>query len=276
MSFMTDRYFQMLENHKVYDLVFNRQSLTYFMERHVICVWLYHSLIKSLHNELVNDLKSINSCEQKECLRLITEVILDEVVEDQGDGQIQSHLELYINAMEDIGANIGPVFCFFELIDKEKDVYRALRCARLPEEVQRYCRSILPFLSAPAYQKAAVLFYEGEPYIPDHFLMNIESMLPKVEVNALLDYFESHIEGLKRPGFSASGRLVEILCMQSGSYQSEAERTAEKAMKARLDLWNSISYSLEDYSEKLGVQGMPSLTLLPGGKNLEGRQKSKG
>ena len=70
MSFMTDRYFQMLENHKIYDLLFNRQSIVYFLERHVICVWLYHTLIKSLYSELVDNLKCINSVEHKECLRL--------------------------------------------------------------------------------------------------------------------------------------------------------------------------------------------------------------
>lgn len=232
----------------------------------MICVWVYHTLIKNLYAELVDNLRCINSIEQKECLRLITEVILDEVVEDQGDGHIQSHLELYISSMEEIGANVGPILTFFDLIEKDKDLYRALRCANLPEEVTRYCKVIFPLLNAPAFQKAAVLFYEGEPYIPDRFLVNIEALLPKLEVNGLLDYFESHIEGLKRPGFSASGRLVEILSSYQTSYQADAERTAERVMRARLDLWNSISYSLEDYSEKIGVRSeIPNLTVISGG-----------
>lgn len=274
MSFMTDRYFQMLENHKIYDLISDEKSLAHFMERHVVCVWLYHTLIKLLHGELVECSKTINSIEQKECLRLITEVILDEIVEDQGNGQIQSHLELYVNAMEDVGANMGPILCFFDLLEKEEDPLKALRYARFSEEVIRYCRVVIPFFKAPAYQKAAVLFYEGEPYIPDRFLVNIEDLLPKVEVNGLLDYFESHIEGLKRPGFSASGRLVEIICSHSSQRNKRAERTAERVMKARIDLWNCISHSLETFKESSVRPSPPALVLLRGGKPLSIGEKT--
>lgn len=266
MSFMTDRYFQILENHKIYGMLFNKQSLAFFMERHVICAWIYHSLMKNLYSDLVGEIKSINSVEKKECLRLITEMILDEVVEEQGNGHLQSHLELYINSMEEIGANVCPILAFFDLVEKGVDPYQALKSSGMPSEVQRYCRVLLPYLDAPAFQKAAVLFYEGEPYIPDQFLVNLESLLPDIEVNGILDYFESHIEGLKRPGFSASGRLVEVLSAAQPSFESEAEKTAERAMRARLDLWNSIAHSLEAYSEVIGkVDPMPDLKIISGG-----------
>lgn len=42
MSFITERYFQILENHKLYERVNDEQSLRLFMEHHVICVWSYN------------------------------------------------------------------------------------------------------------------------------------------------------------------------------------------------------------------------------------------
>ena len=43
---MTDRYFQILEDHKVYDSLSDANSIRFFLERHVVCVWLYQSLLE--------------------------------------------------------------------------------------------------------------------------------------------------------------------------------------------------------------------------------------
>ncbi len=263
MSFITDRYYQILENHRLYQVVVSQRSLAYFMERHVICVWIYHALLQSLYQEIIEGMQAINTDDKKECVRLVTEVVLDEVVEDLGDGHFQSHLELYVEAMEDVGANVSTILTFFDMVEKGFSLRRSLELAKFPAECVSYAKRMLPYFTEPAFKKAAALFYEGEPFIPDTFLSNIEAMLPKVPVNHLLDYFESHIEGLKRPGFSASGRLVEILCMADNRYHQQAERVAEKVMKARIELWNHILMNVDhDYLH------MPNLTVIPGGKAM--------
>ncbi len=89
-----------------------------------------------------------------------------------------------------------------------------------------------------------MLFYEGEPYIPDAFLQRLGQLSPRLQVHRLLDYFERHIEGLKRPGFSATGRLVEIFCADDEILNLEAEKAAEEAMKARIELWSHLTSQL--------------------------------
>lgn len=265
MSFMIDRYYQMLERHKIYKLLNNQTSLANFMERHVVCVWVYHSLLRSLYQDIVSQLTDLNGDRSKECLRLITEIVLEEVVEDLGDGQYQSHLELYVEAMEDLGANITPILTFFDMLEKGYTTKRSLELANFPIEAVRYAKTILPLLKEPPYKKAAALFYEGEPFIPDSFLTQVEVLLPKVPVNLLLDYFEGHIEGLKRPGFSATGRLVEIFCASDKRYELQAEKIAEKVMKSRLELWNLIATDLDTYADP-----EPVLRVLTGGKQFTG------
>ena len=44
MSFLTERYFQVLDRHRIYSFVRSPLELKYFMERHVICVWGYHRI----------------------------------------------------------------------------------------------------------------------------------------------------------------------------------------------------------------------------------------
>lgn len=269
MSFVTDRYFQMLENHRIYDMLRSREALKFFLERHVICVWIYNLFLQSLHKEIVISHKFLDSYDRKECLRLITETALEELVDEPEEGFFQSHLEMYIDAMEQIGANTSQVLCFFDLLEVGKDYCDSMKYAKISEDVIRYAARILPFLDGPAHHKAAVLFYEGEPYIPDRFLMMLESLEPKGSIGMLVEYFESHIEGLKKPGYSSSGRLVEILCSQGETFQLEAESIAERVMKYRLDLWNSMSADLSKFESRPN-EVPPTLTLIKGGKKIIG------
>jgi hypothetical protein len=245
MSFITERYFQILENHKLYERVNDEQSLRLFVEHHVICVWSYNYLLREIHQELVSLIHPLNSQSQKEAIRLASELILEEEVEEQQDGSLLSHFEIYLEAMQDLGANISPIVSFFDLQDSGQNWQTALKHARFPTAVSRYARKMSRFAQAPLHERAAALFYEGEPFIPDSFLLRLGQLDSSVKVGRLLDYFERHIEGLKRPGFSASGRLVEILCSNDEQMSREAEQAAEEAMKNRVELWNFMSEQLE-------------------------------
>lgn len=244
MSFMTERYFQMLETHKLYDRICDEKSLRTFVEHHVICAWSYSYLLKNIHQELVNGMHTLISQEQKEALRLISELILDEEVEEQHDGSLMSHMEVYMEAMQDLGADMGPIVTFFDMQEAGADWQDSLAAAQFSPAATRYIQMIGGFFERPLHERAAVLFYEGEPYIPDLFLSKLGQLSSRFPTHRLLDYFERHIEGLKRPGFSAAGRLVEIFCGDSDAHNEAAEKAAECVMKARIELWNQVSSEL--------------------------------
>lgn len=254
MSFITERYFQILANHKLYERVNDELSLRLFMEHHVICVWSYNFLLREIHQELVGLIHPLNSQSQKEAIRLVSEMILEEELEEQQDGSLLSHFEIYLEAMQDLGANISPIVSFFDLQDSGQNWQTALKHARFPTAVSRYARKMNRFAQAPLHEKAAALFYEGEPFIPDTFLLRIGQLGNTVKIGRLLDYFERHIEGLRSPGFSASGRLVEILCNNDEKMSLEAEQSAEEAMKNRVELWGYITGQLEALPEPIKKQ----------------------
>lgn len=250
MSFLTERFYQILDDHKVYEHVNSLQNLKLFMERHVICVWGYNALMRSLQQDFIKNAQPLNSEPFKEGLRLINELVLDEEVDDLGDGRIVSHLELYLEAMEEIGCDMAPILGFFDLLESGIKPRTALRTANFPPEVVSFGEFIVRCLGKPLHLRATVLFYEGEPFIPDKFLRRLELISPKSKVTKLLDYLERHIEGLKRPGFSSAGRLVELLCLGDTKLNRQAEKVAEATMKKRIELWNSIALLLaEDTSD---------------------------
>ena len=117
MSFLTERLFQVLDNHKLYELVSRRSALKFFMERHVVCVWGYHRLLHSLQKDIIELSQPLNSEPYKEVIRLINQIVLDEEVDQMRDGRIISHLELYLDAMEDVGCDLTPILTMFDLLE---------------------------------------------------------------------------------------------------------------------------------------------------------------
>ncbi len=251
MSFLTERFFQILDKHRLYGLINGPASLQYFMERHVLCVWGYHELIKGLQADIVRSSQPINTEPYKQVLRLINEIVLDEQVDQLPDGRIVSHLELYLEVMEELDCNMDSVFTFFDCLESGMKPKLALRSVEFPVEVSKFAEFLISCFDRPMHQRATILFYEGEPFVPDFFLQQLERISTKSHTDKLIDYWERHIEGLKRPGFSTAGRLVEVLCMDDPKLNREAEEAAEQIMAKRIDLWNAIAIGLE---KKVGCE----------------------
>ncbi len=258
MSFLTERFFQLLETHKIYERMNDEASLKHFVESHIVCVWIYNYLLRDLHKEVAQNLQPLSSGEQKEATRLIAELILEEEVEEQEDGSLMSHMEIYLESMQDLGADVGPIMSFLDMLESGISLADAIDKAGFPEAAQHYLQKLSECFLLPLHQRAAVLFYEGEPYIPDSFLTKLGNMSANIKVSRLLDYFERHIEGLKRPGFSAIGRIVELFCGDDEVLNLEAEARAESVMKLRHELWSSLLDQLGDQSSNLLKRGKRS------------------
>ncbi len=243
MSFMTERYFQILENHKLYKLIQDDASLRTFVEHHILCVWGYGYLLRNLYKDLVSRVEPLATQPQKEAQRLIAEMMIEEEFSEEEDGSSASHLELYIEAMQLLGADTGPTISLFDLYEQGHEWKIGLQQSQFPSLAARYARCILSFAERPLHERAALLFYEGEPFLPDGFLHAISGLSPGAD--ALVTYFERHIEGLKKPGFSASGRLVELFCGDDSSLNDEAEKAAELIMGLRIELFNEIAERIE-------------------------------
>lgn len=244
MSFMTERYFQILENHKLYKNLSNETALRVFVEHHILCVWGYGFLLRNIYQDLVGRIAPLASQAQKEAQKLIAEIMVEEEFEEQADGSLSSHLELYLEAMQILGADMGPTMSLFDMHESGQSWKVGLQQSNFPSLAARYARCILSFADRPLHERAALLFYEGEPFIPDNFLVHLSSFGKRTD--GLVEYFERHIEGLKKPGFSASGRLVELFCGDDVQLNDEAERAAELIMNLRIELWNEICDRIEE------------------------------
>lgn len=265
MSFMTERLFQLLESHKVYDKIHDSKTISAFMEYHIICVWAYDALLKSLQKDLLGHATPLLSDEQKEAIHLICEIALEEQVEALPDGGFQSHMELYLDNMVDENCDTTPTLEFFRNLEHSVPIPRALRRSGFDKAVVDYGLGIMKILESEPHKKAAALFYEGEPFIPDAFLIRLNELSEIQAAEGLIDYFERHIEGLKRPGYSSAGRLVEIFCETNSTNHEECEAVAQQLMRQRIELWDRLADKLEELQPQnspLRENALPNLRLI--------------
>ena len=108
-SIEIDDLVEQLIKHPLYSRINSLNGVRTFMRSHVFCVWDFQSLLKSLQGSLTCVNLPWLPTADPNARRLVNEIVLDEESDEMPDGGYLSHFELYINAMEECGADPGPI-----------------------------------------------------------------------------------------------------------------------------------------------------------------------
>ena len=109
------------------------------MEHHVFAVWDFMSLLKALQIKLTCARAPWHPPEDLLAARLVNEIVLAEET-DLIDGEITSHFQLYLNALEECGADPSTIGRFVGRIKSGDAVSVALITAQVPPGPSRLCR----------------------------------------------------------------------------------------------------------------------------------------
>lgn len=101
-----------LLNHPIYAEVNSLSRLREFMQMHVFAVWDFMSLVKRLEGELTSNSLPWTPPHSARLARFTNEVILGEETDLGPDGTPISHFELYLRAMDEVGADTTPIRSF--------------------------------------------------------------------------------------------------------------------------------------------------------------------
>jgi hypothetical protein len=264
-----------LGGHWVYQLILDRNSLRKFMETHIFAVWDFMSLLKSLQNQLTCVTTPWFVPESTENARLINDIVLGEESDEVRPGIYMSHVELYLCAMEEIGADRGPFDRFIGSLQSGTPLTEALSASDIPPGVAPFVSNTIDMSSMKPHEVSSAFLFGREAIIPDMFRgilgqaeirgtsktvskrsrllnratsalnraiksdVNNESRELGTELFKL--YLERHIELDEGSHGPMSERLLISLCGDSEANWLEATESANRALLSRHKLWETLA-----------------------------------
>ena len=244
-----------LMSHPLYDELRDEGSLRIFMRSHVFCVWDFQCLLKALQRIVTCVEVPWLPTADPEARRLVNEIVLDEESDEATRGEHLSHFELYLQAMEECGADEGPIRVFLGDLRGGGRLREALRRPALPAGVAAFVGTTMAIAeSGHVHRIAAAFAYGREDIIPAMFqrLVNRFAETAPERWSTFSFYLNRHIEHDAETHGPMARALVSRLCGNEESLWREAEEAARQSLAARIRLWDDILSSVVSAREEKG------------------------
>ena len=158
------------------------------MENHVYAVWDFMSLLKSLQSILTCTSSPWKPIGDSKIRRLINSIVLEEESDVDIDGLPASHFEMYLDAMNQCGANISPIESFMKNVN-------STHLPKVNSGVDFFLKSTFDVIESNEPHKIASAFTFGrEDLIPDMFTAIVKEYNSDNKLDKFVYYLERHIE----------------------------------------------------------------------------------
>ena len=172
-----------LKTHKVYQRLSNIADIRLFMEHHVFAVWDFMSLLKALQAQLTHVATPWVPAPNPALTRLVNEIVLAEESDVDELGQPKSHFQMYLEAMEQIGANTSEIHALMRCITSGSSVHEALNGINLDRRVSDFVRFSFEVIHTQQPHLMASAFTFGrEDIIPDMFVKLLKQADPETNI----------------------------------------------------------------------------------------------
>ena len=229
--------------HPTFTRINSLPALHDFMETHVWAVWDFMVLLKALQNKLTCTDTLWVPTGNPVTRRLINEIVLGEESDVDAKDRPISHFELYVEAMEQAGANTQPITSFIAMLKSGMAPVEAMDSVEIPAGAKQFVAQTLATVeSGELHTIASVFTYGREDLIPDMFIeivAHLRKQFPD-KLNKFVYYLDRHIEVDGDLHGNLAEQMVEELCGSDISLWSSATVAAEAALDARIALWDSV------------------------------------
>jgi hypothetical protein len=236
-----------LLNHRLYGGLDTLPALQTFMEHHVFAVWDFMSLLKALQHRLCCVSLPWTPPRDSSACRLINEIVLAEESDAAPGGGFASHFDLYLTSMRDCGAATSGIEQLLERLEQGVALPEALNHSQIPAAARDFVRETFAIIeNGSTWEIAAAFTFGREDLLPDVFQRIVDELNDREGgcLDSFRYYLERHI-GLDGDEHGPMAtRLVRALCGADETRWEQATAAAERALRARLQLWNSIAESL--------------------------------
>ena len=230
----------LLESHPVFGAIRTRAALRIFMQVHVFAVWDFMSLAKRLQRDLTCVSLPWMPAGDPVAARLINDIVLAEESDVDADGNPASHLELYLGAMREVGADTSVFEAFLGRLRRGIPLPLALDDPDIPECARRFVLHTLDIALNESTLAVMTSFLHGrESVIPGMFQGLLDHWgLEPAHAPQFIYYLQRHIDlDSDSHGPAAQMLLVSRLAADPGRLE-EIRAVARASLEARHALWD--------------------------------------
>ncbi len=239
---------QQIINHKVYPAITELEDLRLFMQFHIFAVWDFMSLLKALQNNLTCTSVPWFPKGSAVTRHLINEIVLGEESDIDQNGDLKSHFELYLEAMEQSGADVSQIRKFVSALQSNGELNKAFESSNAPKATQDFVNFTFEIIgSNKDYLQAATFTFGREDLIPNMFhsiVSDISKIFPN-EVSIFKYYLERHIEVDGDHHSNLALQMTSNLCGDNETFWKEAQDASIQSLQKRIDLWDAVYEAIE-------------------------------
>jgi len=238
---------QRLKTHPLYTQFNTVNDIQIFMQYHVFAVWDFMSLLKALQHHLSTLTIPWIPAKNPTITRFINEIVIGEESDLDERGNPKSHFEMYIDAMNQIGADTSIIQKFIQNAKMEVSVSQVIQSSKIQNEVKEFLNFTFDIINTNKPHKIASAFTFGrENIIPDMFIEIVKKVQEQFETpcDKLIYYLKRHIEIDGDEHGPLSLEMIQILCGEDEIKWQECIDVAKQALKLRFSLWNAVLHQL--------------------------------
>jgi hypothetical protein len=224
-----------LVSHPLYKEVTTLARAKTFMEHQVWCVWDFMCLAKSVQVGVGCYQVPWVPPRNTALVQAANGILSGEEADIGPDGLPASHLEIFIDAMIEAGAEAGPILRFIQDLRDGFDFNTAVAAHGIPDAARVFMRNTMSLATGPLLCRVACFCLTREELVPRMFysfipnLPNADSEMPK-----FLWYLQRHVELDMETHGPHSQTLLRGTIGSDPSKQDEAMSAVVEALEARL------------------------------------------
>jgi hypothetical protein len=235
-------------NHEVYAQINTLDDLRIFMKYHIYAVWDFMSLLKALQIELTCTTLPWFPVGSGNTRSLINEIVAGEESDLDFHGIKKSHFEMYLDAMEQCGADTSEIKSFTDTLKGTGDFKQAYSSAGSPEAAREFVDYTFTLaLGKQPHLQASAFTFGREDLIPgmfDTMVSDLNSKFPE-QLSLYKYYLDRHIEVDGDHHSHLALAMTAELCKDNEEYWQQAEQAAIDALQHRIKLWDAALQAIK-------------------------------
>ena len=236
-----------LERHRVFDQLITNEDLQLFMSWHVFSVWSHMSIIKRLQLEFTCTCLPWTPYRSAKAAYLINKIVSENESTALTNNTYLSQFELYLCAMEEIGANTFSIRTFVDLIAANMPLQDALKISNASPAIDEFVLTNTHIaISGSVEEVLGCMIYADEYISPKSFMRSSAgSALSRFDEEKFSLYLKMCCSTDPHRRHSD---ITNLLIEQTNGNESRLKTCLDAALgaiKRQANLWDALACKIE-------------------------------